>query len=49
MNIFEIIYELHNTTDPKIKVTIIEAEKFESPTPMQKNSKDKIQSVKDKY
>ena len=33
---WKIIYKLDNTIDPKTKVTIIEVEKFESPTPMQK-------------
>ena len=33
---WKIIYKLDNTIDPKTKVTMIEAEKFESPTPMQK-------------
>jgi len=33
---WKIIYKLDNTRDPKTKVTMIEAEKFESPTPMKK-------------
>ena len=33
---WKIIYKLDNTIDPKTKVILIEAEKFESPTPMQK-------------
>ena len=33
---WKIIYKLDNTIDLKTKVTIIEVEKFESPTPMQK-------------
>ena len=32
----KIIYKLDNAIDPKTKVTMIEVEKFESPTPMQK-------------
>ena len=37
MRIFwKIICKLDNAIDPKTKVTIIEVEKFESPTPMQK-------------
>ena len=32
----KIIYKLDNIIDPKTKVIMIEAEKFESPTPMQK-------------
>ena len=30
----KMIYKLDNTIDPKTKVTVIEVEKFESPTPM---------------
>ena len=33
---WKIIYKLDNSIDPKTKVTMIEAEKFKSPTPMQK-------------
>ena len=33
---YKIIYKLDNTIDPKTKATMIEAEKFKSPTPMQK-------------
>ena len=33
---WKINYRLNNAIDPKTKITIIEAEKFESPTPMQK-------------
>jgi len=33
---WKIIYKLDNTIDPKTKVTMIEAEKFKSPTLMQK-------------
>jgi len=33
---YKIIYKLYNTIDPKTKITMIEVEKFESPTPMQK-------------
>jgi len=33
---WKIIYKLDNTIDPRTKVTIIDAEKSESPTPMQK-------------
>ena len=33
---WKIIYKLDNTIDPKTKITMIEAEKFKSPTPMQK-------------
>ena len=33
---WKIIYKLDHTIDPKTKVTMIEAEKFESSTPMQK-------------
>ena len=33
---WKIVYKLDNTIDPKTKVTMIEAGKFESPTPMQK-------------
>ena len=32
---WKIIYKLDNTIDPKTKVTMIEVEKFKSPTPMQ--------------
>jgi len=39
---WKIIYKLDNTIDPKTKVTMIEAEKFKSPTPNAKDSKDKI-------
>ena len=45
---WKIIYKLDNTRDPKIKVTMIEAEKFESPSPIWKDSKDKIQSTRHK-
>jgi len=38
---WKIIYKLDNTRDPKTKVMMIESEKFESPTPMQK-----IQTIK---
>ena len=38
---WKIIYKLDNIIDPKTKLTMIEAEKFKSPTPMQK-----IQSIK---
>ena len=38
---WKIIYKLNNTIDSKTKVTMIEAKKFESPTPMQK-----IQTIK---
>ena len=31
---WKIIYQLDNAIGPKTKVTMIEAEKFESPTPM---------------
>ena len=34
---WKIIYKLDNTINPMTKVTMIEAEKFESPTPMQKS------------
>ena len=40
---WKIIYKLDNTIAPKTKVTMIKAEKFESPTPMQK-----IQRIKSK-
>ena len=33
---WKIIYKLDNTIDPKTKVTMVEVEKFKSPTPMQK-------------
>ena len=33
---WKIIYKLDNTIDNRTKATMIEAEKFESPTPMQK-------------
>ena len=45
---WKIIYKLDNTIDPKTKVTMIEVEKFESPTPNAKDSKDKIQPTKHK-
>ena len=32
--VWKIIYKLDNIIDPKTKVTMIEVEKFESPTPM---------------
>ena len=38
---WKIIYKLDNTIEPKTKVTMIEAEKFESPTTM-----EKIQRIK---
>ena len=49
LNIFEkIIYKLDNTTDPKIKVTMIETEKFKSPTLIQKvqRIKSNMQEIK---
>ena len=37
LRIFQkIIQKLDNSIDPKTKITIIEAKKFESPMPMQK-------------
>jgi len=45
---WKIVCKVDNTIDPKIKVTMIEAEKLESPTPMQKNSKNKVQYARDK-
>ena len=33
---WKIIYKLDNTIDLKTKITMIEAEKFENPTPTQK-------------
>ena len=45
---WKIIYKLDNTIDPKTKVTIIEVEKFESPTPMKKDPENQIQSTGDK-
>ena len=38
---WKIIYKLDNTIDPNTKVTMIEAEKFKSLTPMQKIQKIK--------
>ena len=42
---WKIIYKLDNTINLKTKVTMIEVEKFESSTPMQK-SEDKIQPIR---
>ena len=45
LRIFQkIIYKLDNTIDSKTKVTMIEIEKFKSPTPMQK-----IQGIKSNH
>ena len=41
---WKIIYKLDNTTDPKTKVTMIEAENFQSPTPIQKIQRIKSNS-----
>ena len=41
-DILKNIHNLDNNIDPKIKVTMIESEKFDSPTPMKK----KIQKIK---
>ena len=41
---WKIIYKLDSTIESKTKVTIIKAEKFESPTPMQKIQRIKSQA-----
>ena len=45
---WKIIYKLDSTKDPKTKVTMIEEEKFENPTPMQKIQmiKSNLQEIK---
>ena len=39
-------YKLDNTVDPKTMVTMIEAEKFESPTPMIQRIKSNPQDIR---
>ena len=36
MIFWKVVYKVDKTIDPKIKVIMIEAKKFESPTPVQK-------------
>ena len=45
---WKIIYKVDNTIDPKIKITMIDVEKFESPTPLQKvqRKKSNLQEIK---